>query len=207
MTFQVLSPDAARRVDPPVSRFLQTLPQGRDIAVVPITRLDGFQFRDELRGTIEGKPWVLLDFSEFGPEWDQQTSHLWGRDRLAHGWFGGDEWTKLDTFIREHPPLITFQRELLLKDVSDTMQPVEYLNYSAPIQAETEDQFNARPIDVFFQWGFPIRSARICMARFSSTRSDSATTCAASLITSTVASPARTGRASGRRFTLRTTPA
>ena len=153
MTFQVISPDAARRVDPPVSRFLQTLPQGRDIAVVPITRLDGFQFRDELRGTLEGKPWVLLDFSEFGPEWDQQTSHLWGRDRLAHGWFGGDEWAKLDAFIREHPPLITFQRELLLKDVSDTMQPVEYLNYSAPIQAETEDQFNARPIDVFFQWG------------------------------------------------------
>ena len=155
MTFQVLSPDAASRVDPPVARFLQTLPQGRDIAVVPITRLDDYRFRGDLTQLIGGRPWVLLDFSEFGPEWDQESGHLWGRDRLAHGWFSGDEWAKLDAFIREHPPLITFQRELRRCDASESLRtlPIEYLNYSAPVQADTEERFNARPIDVFFQWG------------------------------------------------------
>lgn len=153
MTFQILSPDAQRRYDPPAMRLLQCLPQGGDVAVVLVTRIDGFQFRADLKLIIGGRPWVLVDFSEFSWDWDQQSSYLWGRDRTEHEWFRGDEYRKLDQFIRDNPPVLTFQRELLRGDASEYVLPIEYANYSPRVEPDTEERFHARPISVLFNWG------------------------------------------------------
>lgn len=150
MRFSIASPDAYDRIDPPVNRILTYLPSegGEHVTVVPITRLHDFKF--DLR---IGGPWVLVDFTEFGWDWKQDTSYLWGVNRLDHEWFKGDEWRKLDDFILKNPPILTFQRELLEKDVSDKHLPIEYLNYSQPVTPDTEEQFSKRPVDVMFNWG------------------------------------------------------
>lgn len=151
MNFVIESPDAGKRIDPPVHRILQHLPKsgsGHRVTVVPITRLEDFRF--DLR--IDG-PWVLVDFTEFGWDWSQEKGHLWGVDRLDHEWFKGDEWRKMDDFILKNPPILTFQRELLKKDASPKILPIEYLNYSPFTTPDTKEQFEARPIDVLFNWG------------------------------------------------------
>ncbi len=153
MKFQLAFADAARRIDPPVMRLLSHLPSVGDgpvVTVVPITRLPDFRFSGlpQLTG-----PWILICYSEFGPDWNQESSWLWGKNRCEHTRFAGDEWKKFNDFIMANPPLLTFQRELLRSDVSDTVLPIDYPNYSAPVAADTEAQFQARPIDVLFNWG------------------------------------------------------
>lgn len=157
MNFSIITPDAFGRVDPPLMRLLQCLPRGDDIAIVPITRLDEFRFREDLSRHIGKKPWVLCCMSEFGWDWNQESSYLWGRDRTASQRFQYPEWKRFEDWITDNPPVLTFQRELLVTDASDRVLPIEYLNYSNPIRPDTEEQFNARPIDVMFNWGLSSR--------------------------------------------------
>lgn len=151
--FRIQSPDAQGRIDPPVLRILREIPQGNDVTVVPITRLENFRFAGGIKG-----PWVLWDHSEFGWEWDQKRGYLWGADRLEHPWFQSDEWRNFDHFVRENPPVMTFQRELRACDVTETRRPCDYLNFLPQVPPDTRDQFNARPIDACFQWGLSSES-------------------------------------------------
>jgi len=146
--FRIQSPDATGRIDPPVERILRELPQGNDVTIVPVTRLEDFRFIGGIRG-----PWVLWDHSEFGWDWDQRTGYVWGETRLNHPWFQSEEWRKFDQFVRDKPPIATFQRELLRDEVTDSRYPCEYLNFQPPVTPDTREQFDARPIDVCFQWG------------------------------------------------------
>lgn len=148
MTCRIQSPDTQGRIDPPVERILRQLPPGNDVTVVPVTRLENFQFGGGIKG-----PWVLWDHSEFGWDWDQTRGYVWGVNRLDHPWFQTAEWNRFDDFVREHPPLLTFQRELLASERDATHLPAEYLNYSDRVIPETREQFEARPVDVMFQWG------------------------------------------------------
>lgn len=146
--FRVQSPDAEGRIDPPVERILRELPQGDYVTIVPVTRLDCFRFAGGIKG-----PWVLWDHSEFGWDWDQRTGYVWGETRLNHPWFQTDEWRKFDQFVHDHPPIATFQRELRASEVTANRFPCEYLNFMPRVTPDTREQFNARPIDVCFQWG------------------------------------------------------
>lgn len=151
MNFVPISPDQRGRIDPPVLRILKHLPTGNGprIPIVPVTRLEDFQFGLQKFN----EPWVLVDFTEFFWDWDQQSSYRWGVDRMDHSGFKTDNWRRMDDFILKNPPIITFQRELLAKDVSQSLVPIEYLNYFDKIPVETREQFNQRPISTLFSWG------------------------------------------------------
>lgn len=156
MKISIQSPDADGRVDPPVRDLLKFLPgyepgtTGGDVTVVPVTRLDNFRFR---KPSTSGRPWVLVDFSEFGWDWRQDTSYLWGVNRLDHPWFKGDEWRRFDDFVCQTPPVAVFQRELLQKDRTNKILPIEYGNHSGPAPRQSRKDFLNRPIEVMFNWG------------------------------------------------------
>lgn len=151
--FRIQSPDAQGRIDPPVARILRDLPQGNDVTIIPVTRLEDFRFAGGIPS-----PWVLWDHSEFGWDWDQSRGYLWGENRLEHPWFQSDEWKRFDDFVRERPPVLIFQRELRQCEVTERRLPCDYLNFMPNVAPESRDQFNARPIDVCFQWGLSSES-------------------------------------------------
>lgn len=155
--FRIQSPDSAGRIDPPVERILRQLPQGNDVTIVPVTRLENFRFAGASGPLFKG-PWVLWDHSEFGWDWDQRRGYLWGVDRLEHPWFQSESWRDFDHFVRENPPVMTFQRELRRCEVTDTRKPCDYLNFLPRVMPDTRQQFDARPIDVCFQWGLSSES-------------------------------------------------
>lgn len=151
------SPDANGYLDPPVRHMLSHLPlverwQDADVIVIPISRTDNFRFNEKLRGVT--KPWVLVEMSEYFWDWPQDRSFIWGRNAMDFPWFQqNDHWGKLDAWIKEHPPVMMWVRELLQKDVTPTIQPIEFLCYEGPQRPQTKDEFYARPIGVFHNWG------------------------------------------------------
>jgi len=64
-----------------------------------------------------------------------------------------NDWIKFDNWVKENPPKIIFKRELLKKDVSDTIKPIEYPCIIAPWPVQSKEEFNSRPIDYFQYWG------------------------------------------------------
>ncbi len=161
MKHTLLSPDAEHRYDPPSWDTIRQM-EGRvdsikeaDVVGIPITHRNDFKFRESLGDEIGDKPWVLYDWSEFGWDWTQEDSYLWGYRRMEHPAFRqSKEYRKFDDFVREHPPIMTFQRELLAKDVTDRLQPIEYLNWLRNDHGnDTEEEFKKRPLEVAFNFG------------------------------------------------------
>jgi len=155
-----IAPDKNNYIDPPLVNIFKDLDV--DIAVVPLARTANYQFNERL---YDLKEWVLVDYIEYGAnDWDRQNSHIWGHNtelfeyRFKDNW---EEWLKFDKFCKEHPPKITFKRELLKKDVTETLLPCEYpcLLPSYPIQSK--EDFNARKIELIHIWGHSNESRRM----------------------------------------------
>lgn len=157
MKYFLRHPDVTGRFDPPSSDTIRQTPgrvekeEEADVIFIIETRFDGFRFDDKLNDIT--KPWVLFSWSEYGWDDPEKTSYLWGKDRLDHPAFQNEEWRKFDQFVREHPPILTFQRELLFRDKSDRVLPLEYLNWLPEVGNDTKDDFMKRPIEVEFDWG------------------------------------------------------
>lgn len=159
MNFTIVSPDKGGTVEGAInSNILSYLPRGDDVAVVPISRFGHFQFNEELYKI--RKPVVIVDFVEYGAnDWDRKNTHIWGTNTLDNfGTFKDwgikiDEWRKFDKWVADCPPALIFKRELLAKDVSPTLQPIDYGCYVGPIPADSRDAFNGRPLEVFYSWG------------------------------------------------------
>ena len=70
--------------------------------------------------------------------------------------FPGEEWDKLDDFIRTKPPKAYLKREWFSKDTAPSMHdvfPVDYPAYFAHIPLQTEQEFNSRPLSVMSFFG------------------------------------------------------
>jgi len=158
VNLRILSPDANGWIDPPVHDTLRQLPNlvtdvEPDAWLVPITY--GSHFKFEGLAQIKGKKWVLVDYSEFGWDWKQDTSYKWlNGDRFKHPSFAHhEEYIKLQHFMLDNPPILTFQRELLERDRSDTLVPIEYLSWLPDDRGmDTKEQFLKRPLDVSYIW-------------------------------------------------------
>jgi len=159
MKLFIQSPDARGTIDPPVHKILRQIPgvvesaHEADIVLVPITRLPDFKFNPALHRM--HKPWVLVDFVELGWEWDQQRGHFWGQNTDSFKCFDAnrEEWNKFDVFVGTCPPALMLIRELLKEDVIERVQPIDYLCYGFIPPPQSKEQFDARPIDVFYFWG------------------------------------------------------
>lgn len=159
MKLFIQSPDARGTIDPPVHKILRQIPgivesaHEADIVLVPITRLPDFKFNPEIHRM--HKPWVLVDFVELGWEWDQRQSHFWGQNSDDFKCFDSNrkEWGEFDCFVGTCPPDLVLMRELLKKDVSERVQPIDYLCYGFIPPPQRKEQFDARPIQILNYWG------------------------------------------------------
>lgn len=161
MKLAILSPDQGSWVDPPVHSILKQIPDinntsvsEADCVIIPISYNRDFKFNEDLRYL--SKPWALADFSEFGWQWGQKNSYLWGfgGDRLCVPQFGESaEYVKFMNFTLDNPPILTFQRELLQKDVTDQLIPIEYLSHLQEFGLDTKEEFQKRPLEVSYNWG------------------------------------------------------
>lgn len=119
--------------------------------IVIVSRCENFVFNDELLGLDK---YILVDASEHG--WDfswQYGTPLFGKNyEYYKNHFKGDGYKELNQFITDRSPLKYFKRELLKKDASDFYLPIEYAAWHQALLC-SEDDFNSRPLEVFFNWG------------------------------------------------------
>lgn len=143
----VINSNANGVTDGSASNMLQRINCHTPIVIV--TRTDNFVFNEELLGLDK---YVIADFSEHG--WDYSFINgtpLFGKYFNSEH-FRGEGYKKFNQFISDRKPLVYFKRELLKKDATEYYQPIEYPAWhQAPLQSEEE--FNSRPLEVFFNWG------------------------------------------------------
>ncbi len=160
MKYFMMSADKHGTYDPPgwdVTR--QTLGRTErkdeaDVIFLVQNKHPEFKFNDALHEAIGSKPWVLFNWTENGWQWDEKETQFFGVN--TEKFFGesyNDEWRKFDQFVRDHPPILTFQRELLAKDATDRILSLDYLNWLPEAGNDTKEDFLKRPIEVEFDWG------------------------------------------------------
>jgi len=153
----IISADKNGSADGTVVRIAELV--NTDLPIIPITRIDNFIFDPEL---LKLKKWVLFDFSEYGAnDWNRKETHIWGKntDKFRYA-FPGDEWLKFDDFVKKNPPTITFKRELLKKDVTDVLVPIEFPCWADKYPAQGKQPFINRRIELFNFWGWSHESRR-----------------------------------------------
>lgn len=124
-----------------------------ELPIILVSRIEDFKFNDNILNLV-GKKYVLVCYCEYGWEWNRSETHIWGSNtNKFKDIFGGDEWLKFDDFIRDNPPALFFKRELLKKDVTNTVVPIEYPNWQSSYPAQTKEEFNNRSVSVFNYWG------------------------------------------------------
>lgn len=163
MTFNVISPDVNGTIEGVINQHLLSyLPTSftPDATIVPLSRSDpNFKF-DQSLYNIKG-PVILVDFFEYNAhEWDRMSTHIWGQGAIDkyRAFFDHSvntmEWRKVDKWVSECPPAAVFKRELLAKDVTPTLLPIDYPCYILPQPLQTKSEYMARPLDVLFHWGY-----------------------------------------------------
>lgn len=125
------------------------------IPIVLVSRADDFKFNESLL-SLSGTNYVLADFIEYG--WDvdieKTGTHIWGKNTNEFGFLQTDEWARFDEWVSANPPRVTFKREILKRDVTDTLMPIEYPRMvEADYPVDSKEEFNARPINAFQYWG------------------------------------------------------
>jgi len=161
VTVFVQSPDDRNRIDGSIQcNLINHFPErvtslaAADVTIVPISFFHDYKFNPKIYD-IEFRPWVMIDFLEY--EWcyfnEKKDTHLFGKNTEDCRWLNPN-WYPLDEWVRNHPPVIYFKRELLAKDVSETVKPVEWPCYLPDMPMQSEEKFNARPLEVFNNWGF-----------------------------------------------------
>ncbi len=158
----IQSPDDKGRIDGSIScNLLNHFPEivtslaACDLAIVPISFFHDYKFNPKLYDISQTKkPYVFMDWLEY--EWcyfnEKNDTHLFGVNTADCRWLNPN-WHPLDEWMRNHPPLVYFKRELLAKDVSDTVKPIEWPCYLPDMPMQSEDEFNKRPLEVFYNWG------------------------------------------------------
>lgn len=158
MKIAIVSADARGRVDNTVMNgllaFLPSIVSAADADVIltPVSWYADFQFNTELLKV--RKPICVVDFVEFCWDWDQEKSNLFGTGMTrAYGHLASDEYAKLDDWVRDHPPVLQFKRELLARDRTHRVRPIGFPCRIPAPPIQTRAEFAARPIEVFSSWG------------------------------------------------------
>lgn len=124
-----------------------------NIPIVFVSLSEDLDFNEEVL-SLAGQKYCLIDYTEMGYNWNMAESHIFGKntDKFPHV-FHMDKWKVFDDFVRDNPPAITFCRELLSNDVSDTLQPISYPCFIDPIPIHSREEFDMRPLEMFFSFG------------------------------------------------------
>lgn len=155
----IISPCADGRIDPVALHIVKHFDRD-DVIFIPITHLENYVFNHELYDI--NKPYILIDYTEYSWTWDRKETHLYGVNTDNFDFkFCKPNWNLFDSFIKNKPPLLMFKRELLKKDVSERVLPIEYPCFHKSATVQTEEQFLSRPVDLFFNWGYSHELRRV----------------------------------------------
>lgn len=145
----IITADANGRTDGTAHRFVQGIKS--KLPIVLVSRCNDFVFNPALNGV---KDYILICFTEYNWDWDRRITHQWGVNTNEFiELFQGIEWEKFDDFVCKNSPKLIFKRELLKKDKSDLLFPIEYPNWVSKQPTQSKQEFDKRLIDVFFYWG------------------------------------------------------
>ena len=129
-----------------------------DAVVLRLINHPAFIFDHALAERIAKKPVIFLDFFEHGPKRLRDTifGHLTPEDWELHP--KRKEHTECQIFndwIAAYPPGLHYRRELALNTQWKHVRPIEYLTFhlNDPAPEQSEAEFKARPIPIFFLWG------------------------------------------------------
>lgn len=157
MTVCIQSPDAQDQIDGTVnnnllSHFRERAPlESADVVIIPISMYRNYEFNPILQRI--SKPIVIVDFMEYEWQWDAPDTHLFGKNTRECRWLG-ENWYPFDDWVRERNPVMYFKRELLKKDVSDRVKPIEWGCYLSSMPVQPKEEFDTRRLEVFFTWGY-----------------------------------------------------
>lgn len=158
----IVSPDKKGNIDGVVYSIIKDI--NSSIPLVPITILSDYEFNPELNKLDK---YILFDFCEYGWDWDRKETHIFGANtNKFKDKFNGNEWHKFDEFVKNNPAIIYFKRELLIKDyldsfLHDAIEPIEFPCFQPSYPIVTKEEFDKRPIEVFFSWGHSHEARRI----------------------------------------------
>lgn len=115
-----------------------------------LNRVEDLQFNEEVL-QLDGKDFIVCDVIENG--WNVRLADTvivgYNTDTL----FKTDGWLRLDSFLRQNKPKKYLKRELLAKNVTDVIVPVEYPNWQPDYLLQSREEFENRPISAFNYWG------------------------------------------------------
>lgn len=124
-----------------------------NIPIVFVSLQEDLDFNENIL-SLKGKPYCLVSFVELGYNWDRTNSHQFGvNTEQFPDVFHIDSWKVFDDFVKENPPKISFYREMLQSQVSDTVLPISYPCFIPPQPIHTKEQFNNRIWEVFYTFG------------------------------------------------------
>lgn len=144
----VIIADKMGRTDSAYHTLVKNIPSR--IPIVMVSWVDGFIFNEEL---LNIKEWVCVCYCEYGWDFKITNSHIWGKTVDNSMRYSGAEWDKFNSWVIENPPIIMFKRELLKKDVSENVVPIEYPNVVGSFEVQNKTSFDDRPISVNQYWG------------------------------------------------------
>lgn len=139
------------RVDVPALEILRKV--NTDIPILLISRSEELDFNEEIFSLV-GKKYVIADYIEIAWNWDRKETLIIGKNTENFpDVCKSDSWLKLDKFIKENEPYLYFKRELLEKDKTDKILPIEYVNWQPEYPEQTKEEYLSRPIESFHFWG------------------------------------------------------
>jgi len=140
--------DAKSRTDGSAYQMLEKV--SSNIPIVLVAWTERFKFNPDL---LKLKDYVLVCFCEYGYDFKIIDSHIWGENSEKFTRYYTGDWVVFDNWVKENPPKLLFKRELLQKDVTSRIKPIEYAcRYSIP-PAQTKESFDGRPIQAMMYWG------------------------------------------------------
>jgi len=145
----VITPDLSR-TDGVANRLCEMI--NTTLPILLISRVEEIKFNEQVL-SLQGKDYVIVDFIECGWDVEMNDTLIVGKNTDQFKFLYGDGWVRLHDFVKNNPPKVYFKRELLAKDKTDKILPIEYPNWQPDYTLDTREQFNSRPIAMFNYWG------------------------------------------------------
>lgn len=170
MKYTVLSHSAGGELDAQVWYQLFNNMPGRveseaqaDVVFVLVTVIPNYVFNNRLISI--KKPVVLIDYSEYGGDYSfpsNDVNSILGSGSPSRIWrIDTPEWNRLDTWVKENPPVVRFQRELRSEDANPSLRihPCDWLCMFKPMPPQSKLEFLSRRLQMFSYWGnsWPVR--------------------------------------------------
>lgn len=140
--------DGRGQIDSAYHTLVKHIPT--DKTIVMVSWAENFVFNEAL---LSVKDYFLICFCEYGWDANLTESHIWGVNSEKFLRYYNNDWIKFDNWVKENPPKLLLKRELLKKDVTDNIKPIEYPCVTHHWQPDSEEKFNNRPLSTFQYWG------------------------------------------------------